>query len=269
MEIQNYARVFRQGWWIILATAVLVTGLTAAYTFTRPHLYESQAKLFVSVPTADVQDLAQGNVFAQQAAQGYADVATTSIVLDSVRNNLSLNEDSSALADQVTASAPLQSNVITITVRDKSADRASAIAREVGARLSTVAAQLSTAQMDPKRPATSPVRITAIESATTPEAPASPRTPLYLLLGAFAGLVLGFMAAALYANRRRSTSRDVPGDTSTPQDLPTSTYFASGMAGTWQDADPSVASKRTKPKTSDSLSEVEATRTTSSSARQQ
>ncbi len=204
MQIRDYLKVVRRGWWIILSVTVVVAGLTALYTYTRTPLYESHAKVFVSLQsTASVQDLVLGNTFTQQAVQGYAVVAVTPIVLDAVRDKLGLKTSSSELASRIDASAPLQSNVLTISVRDESPAGAMAIANAVSARLSDVAAELSTTQTG-----ISPVKITLIEPATASQTPVTPKVSLYLLLGTVAGLVLGFAVAAgvvrnVNLNRRR------------------------------------------------------------------
>ena len=193
MELRDYLNVVRRGWWIILGVTVVVAGLTALYTFTRTPLYESSAKVFVSLQSAaNIQDLIQGNAFTQQATQGYAEVAVTPIVLDTVIDKLDLKTSSKELAKRIDASAPLESAVLTITAQDESADVAAKIANEVGARLSDVARELTTTETG-----TSPVKITVIEPGIASQSPASPNKPLYLLLGTLAGLVLGLAAAAV------------------------------------------------------------------------
>jgi polysaccharide biosynthesis transport protein len=197
VELRDYLNIVRRGWWIVLGVTVVVAGLAALYTFTRTPLYEARAKVFVSLQsTANIQDLIQGNVFTQQATQGYAEVAVTPIVLDTVIDKLGLGTSSSELAKRIAASAPLQSTVLTIAVRDKSPDVAVGIANGVSARLSDVASDLTTTASG-----TSPVKITLIQPAIASQAPVTPKKPLYLLLGTLAGLVLGFAAAAVVVRR--------------------------------------------------------------------
>jgi capsular polysaccharide biosynthesis protein len=208
VEIRDYLNVMRRGWWIILAVTVVVAGLAALYTFTRTPLYESKAKVFVSLQSAaNITDLIQGNAFTQQATQGYAEVAVTPIVLDTVIDKQGLGTSSSQLAKRIAASAPLQSSVLTISVRDESPDVAAAIANAVSARLSDVAGELTTTASG-----VSPVKITVIEPAVASQFPVTPKVPLYLGLGTFAGLVLGFAAAALVVRQGglRRGKRAVP-----------------------------------------------------------
>src|SRR4051794_23088840 len=85
VEIRDYVNVVRRGWAIILVVTLVCAGLAALYTFTRTPLYESRAKVFVSVRSAaSIQDLSQSNVFSQQATQDYAQVAVSPLVLDKV-----------------------------------------------------------------------------------------------------------------------------------------------------------------------------------------
>ena len=198
MEIRDYLNVLRRGWWVILVVTVVVAGLTALYTFTRAPLYESKAKVFVSLQAAaNTQDLIQGNAFTQQAVQGYADVAVTPIVLDTVIDKLGLGTSSAELAQRISASAPLQSSVLTISVLDQSPDVAAVIANAVSARLSDVSGELTTTANG-----TSPVKVTLIEPAIASQAPVSPNKPLYLLIGTVGGLALGLVAAAAWVRLR-------------------------------------------------------------------
>jgi succinoglycan biosynthesis transport protein ExoP len=198
VEIRDYLDIVRRGWVIILGVTVVVAGLAALYTFTRTPLYESRAKVFVSLQsTANIQDLVQGNVFTQQATQGCAELAVTPIVLDTVIDKLGLKTTSSELGKRINASAALQSTVLSISVRDESPDVAVAIANGVSARLSVVAGELATTASG-----TSPVKITLIQPAIASQAPVIPKKPLYLLLGTLAGLVLGFVAAAVVVRQR-------------------------------------------------------------------
>jgi succinoglycan biosynthesis transport protein ExoP len=109
--------------------------------------YESKAKVFVYLQSAaNIQDFIQGDPFTQQATQGYAEVAVTPIVLDTVIDKLDLKTSSKELAKRIDASAPLQSAVLTISARDESADLAAKIANEVSARLSVVARELASTE---------------------------------------------------------------------------------------------------------------------------
>jgi polysaccharide biosynthesis transport protein len=215
VELRDYLNVVRRGWVIILGVTVVVAGLAALYTFTRTPLYESQAKVFVSLQSAtDIQDLIQGNLFTQQAAQGYAEVAVTPIVLDTVIDKLGLKTSSSQLAKRIAATAPLQSPVLTISVRDESPDIAVAIANGMSARLSDVASDLTTTASG-----TSPVKITLIQPAIASQSPVTPNKRLYLLLGTLAGLVLGFAVAAVVVRQRglrRGKRRGAAGDEAEP-----------------------------------------------------
>lgn len=207
MEIRDYMSVLRRGWPIILIVAVLIAVTTAFYTFTRTPLYESKAKVFVSLQaTANIQDLVQGNAFTQQAVQSYAEVAVTPIVLDPVIKKLNLNTTAEDLAKRVEASAPLQSVVLTIAARDESRELAAQIANEVSARLSDVAGELTRTDTG-----ISPVKVTAIEPAIPSETPTSPKVKLFLLIGIAGGLLAGFAAAALVVGLRgpRRSKRDV------------------------------------------------------------
>jgi capsular exopolysaccharide synthesis family protein len=170
--------------------------VVAAFTVTSltTPTYESTTRLFVSTSANDsASDLLTGNSFTQQRVKSYADIVTSPAVLDAVVAELNLHEFQDKLPDQITATVPLNTVILEITVTDPSPYRAANIANAVANSLEQVVTSLET--IDPTL--ASPVKLSVIQPGQAAKAPAAPRPLLNLALGALIGLALGFGAALL------------------------------------------------------------------------
>nr|WP_305076336.1 polysaccharide biosynthesis tyrosine autokinase [Quadrisphaera sp. RL12-1S] len=194
VELTDYLRVLRKRWLsIVVLTALALAGAAAATLAATPE-YQAQTKLFVRTSGASsTADLQQGNTFVQQRVQTYADVAGQSAVLEPVIAELGLDTTPEALAQHITAEAPLDTVLINITVTDPSPQQAATIANAVGASLITTVARLEGNGTG----TTTPVQLTTTQPAVVPAAPSSPNTPLNLALGLLVGLAVGVGLAVL------------------------------------------------------------------------
>ncbi|WP_373995760.1 polysaccharide biosynthesis tyrosine autokinase, partial [Streptomyces sp. NP160] len=194
MELTDYLRVLRKRWLsIVVLTALALAGAAAATLAATPE-YQAQTKLFVRTSGASsTSDLNAGNTFVQQRVQSYADVASQPKVLEPVIAELGLDTTPGALAQRITAEAPLDTVLINITVTDPSPQQAAAIANAVGASLITAVAELEGNGTG----TTAPVQLTTTQPAVVPAAPSSPNTPLNLALGLLVGLAVGVGLAVL------------------------------------------------------------------------
>lgn len=197
MELRDYVRILHKNWVLILVATLLGIGCAAGYSILVAPKYIATTELYVSVRAGEgsaTGDLVQGTTFARQAVTSYVDVANSAIVLDPVIEELGLDTTTGRLAAQVTASSPLNTVLIDITITDDDPEQAAAIANAVGAHLADVVVN------DLERPegdAPSPVKIETIQPAVVPSAPSSPNVPLNLALGALVGLALGIGVAVL------------------------------------------------------------------------
>ncbi len=195
MELVQYWRLIVQNR-LIIAVSTLV-GLIAAIaiTFTTTPLYESQAEIFVSTPasTLDISALATGSSFSQQRVKSYAQIVDSPLTLEPVIRELGLKMTWTELAGMITASAPLDTVLITLTVTDtdpqRAADIANAVADQFGVTVSDL--ELHGIGID------SPVKVSTVESALPAEAPASPKKAINLALGLLLGFGLGIGLASL------------------------------------------------------------------------
>lgn len=195
MDLAQYARAIKKSWWLVLAASMggLLIALLALATTTPT--YRSSATLFASVgQTSSATDLNQGTTFTQQVVKSYATVATSDIVTQPVVQRLNLTESPTELATKISASAPVDTVTLVISVEDHSPRTAALIANEVAKVLAATVEQLVPATTGGTSPA---VKLTTIQPAVPSTAPVMPSKTIYLILGLLLGVTGGVLSAAL------------------------------------------------------------------------
>jgi capsular exopolysaccharide synthesis family protein len=195
VELRDYIRILRKSWVLILVLALVGVGAAATFSILQTPKYSATAKVFVSTQSSGTtSELQQGASFTVQRVKTYSDLVTTSVVLLPVIASLNLGIPVDDLAKQVTASAPLDTSIIDITVIDTDPVRAADIANATSASLTAVVQDFETSQATDS---ISPVKLTRAQEASVPSVPVSPNVPLNIALGALVGLALGVGIAVL------------------------------------------------------------------------
>ncbi|WP_426939897.1 polysaccharide biosynthesis tyrosine autokinase [Pseudarthrobacter sp. S6] len=194
MDLRAYSKTLRQNW--VLLVSLTLVGLLASGVMSvlmKP-TYTANAELFVAIQNSgSVQELQQGNTFSQARVQSYIRTVETPVVLQPVIDSLGLEVSSQQLSERVTASADLNTVLISIAVVDGSPARAAAIAQGVATSLISAVDRLES----PKSGGTSPVSLSIIRPAEVPVSATGPNVRLNLLLGTLVGLGLGFGSVML------------------------------------------------------------------------
>lgn len=194
MELRDYIRILRKQLILILVCTLAGLVASAAYTITRTPLYESTSKVFVSAQgVSNVAELQQGATFTQARVATYVNLVTTETVLGPVLAELGLDSTADELAAKITASAPANTLIISITVEDPNPENAARISNALAESLREA---VNTTEA-PAGGGDSPVRLTQVENAQIAEVPSSPRVPLNLALGLLLGLAIGVGIAVL------------------------------------------------------------------------
>lgn len=198
VELPDYLAVVVKRWVLVVSILVLTAGVAGGVAWLTPPTYEAQAQLFVSTSSGpeNNQQLLQGGTFSADRVKSYALLATSPQVLDKVITDLGLNRLAGGLSGEIEARAPVDTVLINIAVRDRSAAVAAAIANSVGSKLAELIQQLET----PLSGGASPVRATVVRQAAAPGQPVAPDQTLYLTVGVLAGLLLGIGVAVLVEN---------------------------------------------------------------------
>lgn len=196
MQLRDYLALLRRSWLLVLACTVLGGSVGALVALTTPTTYQSTAQLFVSVRNSGAAgDLAQSTNYARQAVTSYVRVIPTAIVLEPAIDDLGLDVTVGELATKVSASAPLNTQLITISVVDANPSFASQLANAISDSFATaVATELEAPTAGETE---SKVRVEAISPAKVPTTPSSPNLRLDIALGLLVGLAAGVGLAVL------------------------------------------------------------------------
>ncbi|TFB95881.1 polysaccharide biosynthesis tyrosine autokinase [Cryobacterium sp. HLT2-28] len=195
MELRDYIRILRKSWVMILLLALVAVGAASTFSILQTPKFSATSKVFVSTQSGGTtSDLVQGSSFTIQRVKTYSDLVNTPIVLLPVIGSLNLGITADDLVKKITASAPLDTSIIEITVIDTDPVRAAEIANATSQSLTAVVQDIETPV---GTDAVSPVKLTRAQEASVPSVPVSPNVPLNIALGALVGLALGVGLAVL------------------------------------------------------------------------
>lgn len=195
MDLADYLRLLRKRWFVVLQCVLLGIGVAAFFVWRATPVYQASTQLFISASSADssVSTLAQGGQFTQQRVQSYADIVNTPAVTDAVAASVNTGLSSRQIAREISASAPLNTVLINVSVHDTSAARAAQIANAASDRFAVYVNSLETPAVGAK----SPIKVTVVRRASVPTSPVSPRSKLDGALGLLLGLALGIGLAVV------------------------------------------------------------------------
>lgn len=194
MDLKQYLRVLREQWWLVAVCTLAALGASAALAWTQTPKYAAHVQLFVSTKdSTDISAAYQGGLFGQQRVISYADIVSSDRVVSAVRQQLHLPESVGSLQGEISASAPLNTVLVNVTVTDADPARARDVANAVGQQFSRLVNELET----PQGQTVSPVKVSVVQPASLPGSPVSPKKQLDLALGLLIGLALGVLAAVL------------------------------------------------------------------------
>ncbi|HFI0776999.1 capsular biosynthesis protein CpsC [Streptococcus suis] len=168
---------------LILLTALLTTGVAYAYSaFLVTPQYDATTRLYVVNQNTEAgagltnQDLQAGSFLVKD----YKEIILSQDVLKNVTTTLGVSDD---IKEKITVDIPVDTRILSITVRDSNPEQAATIAnvlREEAAKKIIDVTKVSD--------------VTTLEEATPAEEPSTPRTKRNMALGFIAG---GFLATAL------------------------------------------------------------------------
>ena len=206
MTIQDYRRVLRERWIIIVSAAlVAMIGAGAAWSL-RPPEYTAKLTMYVSAQAADTANAAyQGSLLSEQRVSSYVKLVGSTRVSRAVIRDLGLIGTPEAVAGQVFASSTPESVLIEVAVVGGSPEEAAAVANSVGRVFIELVAELER----PSAPGdVTPVAVRVVEPATVPTRPSSTGLPVTLVLGLLGGAAVG-LGLALARNAMDTSIKSV------------------------------------------------------------
>lgn len=191
LDLREGLGMLAEHWGIVVSSALagLVMGLLAAALI--PPKYEATATLYVSVQAGESGETAallDGTSFVQASMTSYADVATTTLVLDQVANELNFGMSSSQLAEVLDVTVPTDSVLLKITATHTDPATVAQIANTTGNVLTQVVEHDIANRADGQA---SPVQARMVDSATASGQPVSLNALTAGTLGTAFGLLLG------------------------------------------------------------------------------
>ncbi|OBA93111.1 hypothetical protein A5662_20355 [Mycobacteriaceae bacterium 1482268.1] len=221
MDLRSYLRFLHRHWhWIAIFTSVGVITATAASLSATPK-FAATAELFLVTPgyssmgSLDTLSTSpyQADVFSQQRALSYVQLATRVDLARRVIDGLGIGLRAEDLADATSASVRPDTVLMNITVKADSASTAKILADAVAAELAKDIRELET----PSGTLVPTVDPVVTQPAGTPTRPAEPNIAIYLVLGAACGFLTGVTIAGLLSRRGHvADAREVEAFTGRP-----------------------------------------------------
>jgi len=199
VDLRDYIRLLRRRWKLIVLCTFLGLGAAAGATAAQPKVYTATFQFFVSAQDTSsasnpgISGAYTGGLFTQQRVKSYAGVLVSPRVGSLVAADLRLQRSPKVLAKQISASAPLDTTLINLSVEDHDPVLAQRIAQSVGVQFPKLVDQLER----PTGGGAAPVKVSVIQPASLPAMPTSPKPKLNLALGLLVGLAVGVGGAVL------------------------------------------------------------------------
>jgi capsular exopolysaccharide synthesis family protein len=191
VDLKQFFSVIRRRWMSIAVIVVLALGVSGLISWQTTPQYESRARVFVSVNVAESADAFSISFLIQNRVASYADLATSTKLMEEVIADLNLNLSPEALADRVEAEVVPETSLIDVTVRDPDARQAQTNAGWLADRFAEYLTSLET----PSGSDEPTIIATVTDAANYDPSPVAPRTILYLIIAGLVGLLVGLATA--------------------------------------------------------------------------
>ncbi len=213
MSPTTLVRALKKWWWVLVALTVGGAAVGGVTTLLMTPQYSASSQIFVAFDApagAGSAELVQANNFAIQKVYSYVEVATSPRVLDTVIEELGLDETADDLATQISVTVPPNSAVMRITALAPNPDDAAVLASTLVDAFSETVLELET----PTGGGTPPLRIESLAEAVPSDTPASPSLLINIAIGAFAGFAIGviWIAIAAVSDRKVYNGADITAD---------------------------------------------------------
>lgn len=194
VSLRVIAGSLRKFWWAIVLCAVVGAAGSYGYASLQTPLFQATTSLYFALNQGtSASDLNQGSVYTQSQMLSFAQLATSSRVLDPVIEELGLDTTPRALARDIEVTIPQSTVTLRITGITDDPKAAAELADAVADQLIIVVKDV--APKDPQGESTITAQV--IDDAVVPEFQFTPSKPRDALLGGFLGGVLGLAIAVL------------------------------------------------------------------------
>lgn len=193
MDLRTYLQVFRRHYRLMAAIVLACVGLAVLQTASSPNVYLSGATLFVSAQDnsggGGLSSNLSGELLVQQRVKSYADILQSQRLAVLVAQDLGV--DVGQVAGHITASVPLDTVLLKITVTSASPLLAQRVADGTATRFAAFVQEIE----KPIDGGPTPIKVSVTQPALLESAPSSPKPATNLVLGFLVGLALAVGAA--------------------------------------------------------------------------
>ncbi len=191
MQFSRYLRALRRSWWIILLVVALGAAAGILRNVRATPVYAADITFYVSTPASNNGSSQYSDAqFAETKANSYVELLSSERLARRVIRSAGIDVSPGAVMSEISASAQINTVLISATVRDTSSARALKIARAVAMQFPAMVDQLDNSRLSPKA-----VALEVVSGPTLRGGPVSPRTTVNLLLGIVAGALIGIAVA--------------------------------------------------------------------------
>ncbi|MHA7218354.1 Wzz/FepE/Etk N-terminal domain-containing protein [Arthrobacter sp. MDT1-48-3] len=207
MELNEYGRIFRRRWVLILVSTLVGLLLAGIASGLADRTYEAKADLFIRADS-EASSSFENSQFVLQRVKSYPDLVNSPQVLTPVLQELDSSMTLAEIREKVSASNPPETVYVNVTASAGTAEEAAALANSVASNLRDVIRQLEGG--DTTRNAAVEAFVTT--PADAPTSASTPNTVLNLAMGLLVGLTAGLIAAVVLGagHRRIRSSGDLP-----------------------------------------------------------
>ncbi len=206
MTFLDFVRLTRANFLLILACVTLGVLVMTGYTLRQPVTYTATSQGYVRVGVANsAGEMITTLSLEQQKAIEYRTMISERGVAERAAAMLGIDDSPSAIASRLSATVPEGSSQLQVSASGSSPEEAQALANAAVVALGEVAHELENEGLPEGQEPTNLVNLVAGEEALLPGAPTSPDYQVNLLMGAGAGLLLGYALAF----GRRSIDRKI------------------------------------------------------------
>lgn len=194
LTAHDFTRILRTRWKIICGFFALTVAAGVVYLLLSTPQYEASTRLFVSTTSDGTNTQTNdGGLFAQRRVLSYTQLLQGALLAQRTIDKLGLDMSAAQLQSEITATAPTDTVIIDLTVKDASPTRARDIANTLSDEFVVMAAALETPDLGARPNA----QVVVQQRAGVPADPVSPKKSRILAVAAVAGLLLGLLAALL------------------------------------------------------------------------
>ena len=193
MDLRTYLQIFRRHYRLMATIVLACIGLAVLQTASSPNIYVSGATLFVSAQdgssSGSLASNLSGELLVQQRVKSYADILQSQRLADMVAKDLSI--DVGQVAGHITASVPLDTVLLKLSVKSTDPQLAMQIANGAATRFATFVQEIEK-PVDGGPPS---IKVSVTQPALAATSPTSPKPVTNLVLGFLAGLALAVAVA--------------------------------------------------------------------------